>query len=186
LRERLEDLEPNLDHELARNSADKRRVHFSREARERYLAFAHAAPWPGNFRDLAGSVQRMATLATGGRITERDVEEEIETLRSTWAEDDAPVAAPAPASSWPPATPRALAALGDRAAGFDVAKLVELESILMACEVSPTLSAAGRLLYGVSGKKKAKSNDAQRVRYALASFGLDREAIFGGKFRKDE
>jgi len=55
LKNRTEDIEPNLDFELDR-FAEKagRRVTFIKEARERFLDFAlsRAAAWSGNFRDL--------------------------------------------------------------------------------------------------------------------------------------
>src|SRR3954447_13404809 len=87
LRDRVEDLEPNLDFELEqfarRNGAN---VRFNREARERFLKFATSpeATWSGNFRDLNGAVVRMATLARGGRITLEIVDEEIARLRNEW------------------------------------------------------------------------------------------------------
>src|ERR1041385_1716767 len=87
LRERVEDLEPNLDFELEqfarKNGAN---VRFNREARERFLKFATSpeAAWSGNFRDLNGAVVRMATLARGGRITLEIVDEEIARLRNEW------------------------------------------------------------------------------------------------------
>ncbi len=70
LKERREDIEPNLDFELKRFAArEGMHVTFNREARERYLAFATApeAEWRSNFRDLGASLTRMATLAPSGR-----------------------------------------------------------------------------------------------------------------------
>ena len=52
LRQRLVDIEPNLDYELEQFSRrDGRRVTFNKEARERYLKFATSpdAEWVGNF-----------------------------------------------------------------------------------------------------------------------------------------
>ena len=84
LKDRIEDIEPNLDYELER-FAEKhnRQVRLSREARGRFMAFARSseARWSGNFRDLNNAVVRMATLAPGGRIDE-SVLEELETLRA--------------------------------------------------------------------------------------------------------
>lgn len=87
LRDRIEDIEPNLKYELeqyARRTG--KRVTFSKEARDRFLKFAvsHDAPWNGNFRDLNGAIVRMATLAPGGRITSEVVNDEIERLRAAW------------------------------------------------------------------------------------------------------
>jgi transcriptional regulatory protein RtcR len=83
LKNRSEDIEPNLDFELDR-FAEKagRRVTFSKESRDTFLAFAlsPAANWSGNFRDLNAAVARMATLAPGGRISTHIVEEEIKRL----------------------------------------------------------------------------------------------------------
>jgi transcriptional regulatory protein RtcR len=87
LRGRLEDVEPNVDYELERWSQQVgRRVHFSAEARARYLAFATspAAAWRGNFRDLNGSITRLCTLADAGRITEAEVDTEIARLQADW------------------------------------------------------------------------------------------------------
>jgi transcriptional regulatory protein RtcR len=87
LRDRPEDLEPNLDFELAQFSARTgQRVTINSAARQRWLDFATSpdALWIGNFRDLHASVVRMATLATSGRITVDDVSEEIDRLQSNW------------------------------------------------------------------------------------------------------
>ena len=77
LRERPEDLEPNLDHELERFAREAgRRVSFSKESRRRFLDFALGpeGQWRGNFRDLSAAVTRMATLSPGGRITVASVD----------------------------------------------------------------------------------------------------------------
>ncbi|MBI3230631.1 MAG: sigma 54-interacting transcriptional regulator, partial [Burkholderiales bacterium] len=71
LRERREDIAPNIDYLLTQQSAEiGQQVRFNKEARERYMQFAtsSAAIWAGNFRDLSASVTRMATLAEAGRI----------------------------------------------------------------------------------------------------------------------
>ena len=71
LRERREDIEPNVDYELD-NYAQRtgQRVTFNKEARQLFTRFAQSqsAPWTNNFRDLNGAITRMATLAPGGRI----------------------------------------------------------------------------------------------------------------------
>lgn len=88
LAERPEDIEPNVDHLLARMPDDGGKLaRFSTEARQRYLAFAQGAeaPWRGNFRDLAASITRLTTLADGGRITVEQVDAEIARLRWLWA-----------------------------------------------------------------------------------------------------
>src|SRR5262249_46162372 len=87
LRERGEDIEPNLDYELEQYAArTAMHITFNKEARERFLDFATspAATWAGNFRDLNGAVVRMATLAPSGRITTDVADEEIARLRAAW------------------------------------------------------------------------------------------------------
>jgi transcriptional regulatory protein RtcR len=174
LRARLEDLEPNLDAELDRVTQELgRRVHFSREARADYLAFATgpAGLWPGNFRDLGASVERMGTLAEGGRITQADVAAEIAALRREWG--------PAPVAD-PLATPHADALLGERAAQFDRFDRVQLQAAVVAIRTSGSLSAAGRLLFGVSRQGSPNPNDAQRLGKLLKRFGLGLADVLPG------
>lgn len=88
LRDRPEDLEPNLAYELEQFAKrEGRSVRFNREARERFLTFATSpeATWNGNFRDLNAAVTRMATLSAGGRITVEVVDEEVDRLNRQWA-----------------------------------------------------------------------------------------------------
>ncbi len=162
LRERTEDIEPNLDYELeqhARRSGS--RVTLIREARERFLAFAcsREAVWERNFRDLSGAVVRMCTVATGGRVTVRAVDDEIARLRRLWS-DGAP---PEPA----------LALLGEkRAAALDLFDRLQLEAVLAATRHCRSLSAAGRLLFAASRATRSNPNDADRLRKYLARHGL--------------
>src|SRR5690606_37547372 len=72
LRERPEDVEPNLEYELEKASRrNNTRITISAEAKREFLNFAEspAAKWSANFRDLNAAVIRMSTLAPGGRIT---------------------------------------------------------------------------------------------------------------------
>jgi transcriptional regulatory protein RtcR len=175
LAERPEDIEPNLDYELERY-ADHHgvQVRFNVEARRRYLDFAcsTAARWPGNFRELASSVTRMATLASDGRITEADVGDEIERLRFTWggsvsAGDES----------------RAILVaeiLGDEAAAaLDLFDRCQLETVLQTCRRARNLSEAGRLLFAQSRQQKKQANDADRLRKYLLRFGLEWERVAG-------
>ena len=87
LRERSEDIEPNLKYELDQFTAHSgSRVSFNKEARAKFLRFATSAEavWSGNFRDLNGAITRMATLAAGGRISVDIVTVEIERLKRAW------------------------------------------------------------------------------------------------------
>jgi transcriptional regulatory protein RtcR len=165
LRDRVEDIEPNLDHELAACSVvTGSRVAMNREARARFLTFATSdeATWRGNFRDFNGAVLRMAALAPAGRITEEIVDEEIARLRSSWraADDDAG---------------DELAGLlaPEALAGIDPFDRVQLSDVVRVCRRSRSLSDAGRRLFAVSRTRKAAPNDADRLRKYLARFGLD-------------
>jgi len=172
LRERPEDVAPNLDYELDAAGRDRgKAITMSREARARYLAFATSAEaiWPGNFRDLNASVTRMATLAPGGRITVEQVEEEVARLRLLFAAFGA--GAPDLVTS----------ALGPaRAAALDRFDRVQLEETLRVCRGAASLSEAGRALFAASRTRKASANDADRLRKYLARFALTFAAVRGG------
>jgi transcriptional regulatory protein RtcR len=166
LRDRKEDIEPNLAFELHRHAdEDGRAVSFNREARRRYVDFATSpeADWSANFRDLGASVARMATLASGGRITEELVVQEIARLRQQWrGADDADQAAQLAAILGP-----------DQLAELDLFDRAQLSAVLEICRKCSSLSAAGRLLFAASRQAKSSSNDADRLRKYLARFGLD-------------
>jgi len=167
LRDRPEDIEPNLDHELSSCSGlTGTRLSMSREARARFLAFASAdeAVWSGNFRDFNGAVLRMAALSPGGRITEDTVSEEIARLRAGWRAAEAPTA-----------ESDGLSTVLDREAldGLDPFDRVQLAEVVRVCRKSRTLSEAGRRLFAVSRTRKAAPNDADRLRKYLARFGLE-------------
>lgn len=168
LRERPEDIEPNLDYELdlfARKTG--RRVTFNKEARNMFLSFAAsiAAAWQANFRDLNGAVTRMATLAPGGRITTAEVREETARLTAAWR-----------ISGHPQDRRRPLLAkivCEERYAAIDPFDRVQLEEVLRVCANSKNLSEAGRRLFAVSRRAKKKPNDADRLRKYLSKFGLN-------------
>ena len=172
LAERVEDVEPNLGYELAAATrALGVRVTMSREARDRFLAFAASreAVWRGNFRDLNAAVTRMATLAPGGRITVESVDEEIARLRTSWSHGHAP------------ADDGVTLALGaEAAAELDPFDRVQLAEVLRVCRASRSLSDAGRTLFAASRAKKSSVNDADRLRKYLARFGLEWKALAGG------
>jgi len=173
LRERPEDIEPNLDYELERvGDAMNLRLGLSREARERYLTFARSAPaaWKGNFRDFGASIRRMATLCDGGRMTVRDVDEEIERLRAQWRTADVE-----PAGGSSRLLPRLLGR--ERAAALDRFDHVQLEEVVRVCRAAASLSEAGRELFAATRKNKSSVNDADRLRKYLARFGLTLQAI---------
>jgi transcriptional regulatory protein RtcR len=166
LKNRSEDIEPNLDFELDR-FAEKagRRVTFSKEARDTFLAFALSptANWSGNFRDLNAAVARMATLAPGGRISNHIVEEEIKRLLASWS---TPGESPSPAGLQEFLDERQLEEL-------DLFDRAQLAFVVDVCRRSRSLSDAGRTLFGASRTRKTFSNDADRLRKYLARFGVE-------------
>lgn len=165
LKERREDIEPNIEFELRRYAkAEGVQATFNREARERYLAFAMSpeAEWRANFRDLGASITRLATLAPSGRITQAVVEEEIERLRRLWARPSTGGGEDGLAGL-----------LGPGAAELDLFDRVQLAEVVRVCRRHASLSAAGRALFAASRARKGSANDADRLRKYLARFGLE-------------
>ena len=167
LRDRREDIEPNLHFEIeqfARKNGMK--ITFNKEAQERFLSFAKSAEatWPGNFRDLNAAVTRMATLCAGGRINVANVEEEIERLRNQWKGSGAHSVSHAHLDQ---------CLSDDQVRQIDPFDRTQLEEVIRVCKASRSLSEAGRLLFAVSREKKESSNDADRLRKYLARFDLD-------------
>ena len=168
LRNRLEDLEPNLEHELQQFTIRAgHKVSFNKAARADYLAFARSpkAMWRANFRDLNSSITRMATLATGGRITEQIVEEEVARLSRAWSKFDwrgtetgdtlAGVLAP------------------DVFARMDLFDRLQLAEVLRVCRECRSLAEAGRRLFDQSRAQKTSVNDSHRLKQYLQRYGLD-------------
>jgi len=170
LRDRPEDIEPNVDFELDRfATATGRRVGFNTEARARFIRWATGqATWDRNFRDLGAAITRMGTLASAGRIQVQDVEEEIRRLSRSWS--------PASATSEDLVT-RILGV--ERAASIDRFDRVQLREVLEVCGRSRSLSEAGRELFAVSRTRKRTVNDADRLRKYLARFGIRRADLLG-------
>ncbi|QLC20773.1 sigma 54-interacting transcriptional regulator [Parasphingopyxis sp. CP4] len=172
LAERREDIEPNLDYELDRFAErEGSRVQFNMEARNRYLDFATspAAIWSGNFRDLASSVTRMATLSSTGRIGKSMVTAEINRLENLWGVDRS-------------ASTDMLDAYLDQGAidQIDPFDRVQLVEAIRTCQASRTLSEAGRKLFAASRLRRKSANDADRLRKYLARFDLDWKIITDG------
>lgn len=120
---------------FAAESGEK--VSFNKEARTRYLRFATSgdAAWEGNFRDLAASVTRMATLSDAGRITDQQVLDEIGRLKKLWRHGAVLVA---------------MAGME----GLDLFDSLQLTAVIDVCRQSKSLSDAGRKLYAVSRDTK--------------------------------
>ena len=157
LKNRSEDIEPNLDFELDRFAEKaRRRVTFSKEARDTFLALALSptANWSGNFRDLNAAVARMATLAPGGRISTNIVQEEIKRLLASWSSPDE--------SSHPSALHEFLDER--RLEELDLFDRAQLAFVVDVCRRSRSLSDRAR---------KAFATDADRLRKYLGRFGLE-------------
>ena len=174
LSQRTEDLAPNIEHLLSRATVELgRAVRFNAEAKAHYLRFAQsdAAVWSGNFRDLAASVTRLATLAEGGRITTAQVDAEILRLRWLWQRADRP-----PGSD---AVDLAMLLTAARLQALDHFDRLQLEAVVTVCRQSRTLSDAGRKLFDRSRTQRTVVNDADRLRKYLQKHGLNWEAIVG-------
>lgn len=98
LRALSDDMDILAAYELSSWQNDKRgerrsRVDFSPEARELFMAFATQADWPGNYRDFAQSIRRLAMLASiphyggTGLITGDLVKAEIDRIHAIWDGD---------------------------------------------------------------------------------------------------
>lgn len=174
LRERREDIDANIDFELDKYSQEHgRRVRFNKEARLAYLKFAHSeqATWQGNFRDLGSSMIRLATLADTSRISTTDVTEEIARLKSDWQ-----VHQPNKHNSC------LISILSDeQIAHLDAFDRQQLEYVVTVCLQSPSMAAAGRVLFDVSRTQKATINDSSRLQKYLAKFGIKWRDIAASK-----
>jgi len=168
LAQRPEDLEPNVEHLLARAAAETgRAVRFNAEAKAQYLRFAQSsdALWSGNFRDLSASVTRLATLADGGRISTAQVDAELQRLRWLWQRAGA-------------AAPRDqgvdLETLlpEEMLAEVDLFDRIQLQAVVEVCRQARTLSEAGRKLFDRSRTQRTVVNDADRLRKYLQKYGL--------------
>jgi transcriptional regulatory protein RtcR len=166
LRERAEDIEPNLDYELEQFARKHgTRVTLSKEARSAFLKFAHApeARWSANFRDLNAAITRTATLAEGGRITSGVLDDELTRLRAAWSEPEMEDDGAELLNS----------VLGpSRLAEIDPFDQAQLAYVIRVCPESKNQSDAGRKLFRVSRLGRKHTNDADRLNKYLARFGL--------------
>ena len=168
LRERPEDIEPNIEFELERHARlTSSTVRFNAEARALYIRFATsaAAQWAGNFRELSASVSRMGTLADGGRITESVARDEIARLRAAWMS---------------PRDETLSAFLTDaQLETIDLFDRLQLQAVIAICQRSTSAADAGRKLFAATRQKRSTVNDSDRLRKYLARFGLDWARVSG-------
>ena len=166
LKDRKEDIKPNIDFELLRLSENSgQRSRFTTEAKKKYINFAisEEAIWNGNFRDLNASMLRMATLSDTGRIGPEIVDDEIQRLKKDWFyfndndqyEDLSSVLNE------------------EEIAKIDPFDRPQLSYVIKVCKDSKSLSEAGRKLFSVSRENKKAVNDSDRIRKYLSKFDLD-------------
>jgi transcriptional regulatory protein RtcR len=171
LKNRPEDIEPNLYREIQRfSSVNNTKMSISDEARKKYLKFAQSpeATWNSNFRDLRSSVVRMSAYAESGRITRTTVDTEIDCLRDRWGRSVGETER----------FPLVRRFFGDKEIfKKDLFDLVQLEAVMEVCLKSASQSEAGRSLFSASIRTKASKNDASRLRSYLQKHGLDWTSI---------
>ena len=170
LKDRPEDLDPNIDYELQHFTHQAgHKISFNKAARTRYLSFAHSeqASWRANFRDLNSSITRMATLADGGRITESILDDEILRLRYDWSGYEA--------DSIEQSSDISLLreVLSEKEiAEIDLFDHAQLAQVIRVCRDSKNMADAGRKLFDVSRTRRTTSNDSHRLKVYLQKFGL--------------
>jgi transcriptional regulatory protein RtcR len=172
LKNRPEDIEPNVNYELTRYAERTGDViRFNKEARNAFLNFAKSpeAKWDANFRDLNGAIIRLCTLALGGRISIDILSEEIIRLKSLWDTEK---------YYWKDDITKRYSKLIDFEK-LDLFDKIQLKGVLNVCNESKNLSDAGRKLFALSRLGKASSNDSDRLKKYLAKFNLSWEMISG-------
>lgn len=179
LAQRPEDIEPNLEHELKRLSRELGcHVRMTAEARELFLRRARLVPWPGNFRDFAATLTRMATLCDAGLLTPADVEQEMASGPALPPVDFAgqtgrPVAlgAPTQADHSQNRIPVFCEELA-QAQELDAMQRAQLGVLLHAVAQSESMAQAGRVLFATPSAGAPQTNLSDRVKKTLARFGL--------------
>lgn len=164
LADRREDIEPNVEYELqCFTERSGKRITFNKEAKAEFMRYAldPATSWRGNFRDLNAMITRMATLASGGRIDEKVVSEELARLRTS-------------RKSVPEEGEMLLAALlgRDYESRYDEFELCQLLQVIRVCRQSRSCAEAGKRLFAVSRKLRSSTNDSDRLGKYLEKFGL--------------
>lgn len=177
LRERMEDIEPNLEYELAKwQSSAGQFVRFNTESREKYLAFAThpSSLWSRNFRDLAGSVERMCVMSENGIINQSDVAQEIARLRRSWGVSDATVLTPHIHGL----NEHGKSELVRLMRGLTVFDAQVLQLTIVHCLCHKTLTSAAKALYaGFDGHASELANPTSRLKNYLDRMEIDFKAI---------
>lgn len=175
LAQRPEDIEPNLDYELDRiGKVLGTRLRMDAPARAAFLDAAKTLPWPGNFRDFSAVLTRLGTLAEGGRISESDVQFELDSLRQVAGSTAGRVAGSFDKEA---VQPLLRTVMGERAATLDLPDTAYMECVLQAVAKCESLAHAGRILYANSRQTKASGNDSDRLRKYLIAHGLEYKKV---------
>lgn len=175
LKDRKEDIEPNLEYELKKFSAKTGdRISFSKEAKEEFLKLSldSNSTWDGNFRDLNTIVTRLGTLSDKGRISIDLVQSEMGLMLNSWAKIKGQTN-----------ESRQKVQLSDFLSVKTVEELdlfdrLQLEIVLSVCKESKNISDAGRKLFSKSRDKRKSVNDSDRLRKYLTKFGILIDDLF--------
>lgn len=169
LRERPEDIEPNIAYELNAFAEEyERQVQFNKEAQNMFMKYAQTAPWPGNFRDFNAAITRMATLSQSGRIGTDQVRAEIQRQSKQWQGQQ---------KSAPANSDLVQEILGAASTEVDPFDYIQLNEVLRICRSTHSRAEAGRQLFAVSRLKKKTNNDSDRLAKYLDRFDISWEQI---------
>ncbi|OUS06572.1 transcriptional regulator [Gammaproteobacteria bacterium 42_54_T18] len=170
LKDRLEDLEPNIDFELENfSSKSGYLVRFNTSARDIYLRFSTSAEatWSANFRDLNASITRMGTLSDGGRITTEVAHDEIKRLKQKWHRQSGN------STPYNKIQHCIEALLGTSSCdSIDFHEQVLLANVIQVCQKTSSMAEAGRVLFNISRTTKTSSNDSHRVKQILSKYDI--------------
>jgi transcriptional regulatory protein RtcR len=165
LKDRKEDIPANVDYEIdlfAQKTGH--RVQFNKEAKNSFISFStsNEATWSGNFRDLSSAITRLCTLADSSRITNDDVEEEIERLKLSWN----------PSGQQSNTNNLNNYLSKEQIDQLDQFDARQLSYVLDVCLRHNSMASAGRELFDVSRTLKSQPNDSSRLQKYLSKFGL--------------
>lgn len=159
IRERAADIPRFLQRELAIwRKKTGTNCCFDKDAEARFLSFAKAAPWSGNFREFNAMIRRLAMFAKDGRtITLDAVEREIREYEAHHIE------CPSPATSQQSAS----------ASAYDLADLAQIAIAIDVCRQSKTAKEAGEKLFAATrNRNPATFNGATNLQRLFAKVGL--------------
>lgn len=134
------------------------------KALDLYVGFATSdrAPWPGNFPELAASLERLCSFAAASGVMDHGVaRREVLHLNASWEASD-------------PGRSRVERVLGLAASrDLDRVDRAALEEVLLVCSATTSMAEAGKLLFAKSRERRSTLNDSDRMKKYLARYGLD-------------